>query len=185
MSRYIDWPEGMKCRLKTIVSGETDVSSDPGVVISTVLGSCVSVCIFDPQAGIGGANHYFLSTERGHSASYGAVAMELLINGLMRMGAERGRMRAKLFGGALMKSGLGDIGKDNATFALSYLQTERFPIMAMDLGGFSARRLHFHPVTGKARVVLTDQMPTEGTSAAARNRNDLELFYKGFQWLRR
>lgn len=125
------------------------------MVISTVLGSCVSVCLFDPVARIGGANHYFLSTGRGQSASYGAVAMELVINGLMRRGAERSRLRAKVFGGALMKSGLGDIGKENSKFALEYLQTERLPIIAMDLGGFSARRLHFHPTTGKARVVQT------------------------------
>lgn len=159
MSRTVLWPDGMECSLRTIVSGETCVSKDSNLVISTVLGSCVSVCLFDEVAGLGGANHYFLSSADGQSASYGAVAMEHVINGLMRLGAEKSRLRTKVFGGALMKEGLSDIGKKNAQFALNYLQTERFPIVAMDLGGFSARRLHFHPTTGKARVVRTEAMP--------------------------
>lgn len=178
MARCIDWPEGLRCTLRTVVSGETCVSAEETLVISTVLGSCVSVCLFDPVAKIGGANHYFLSSGRGQNASYGAVAMELVINGLMRRGAERSRLRAKVFGGALMKSGLGDIGKENSKFALDYLQTERLPIVAMDLGGFWARRLHFHPATGKARVVQTKEPqsvilpPSETRSTGSR----VELF---------
>ncbi len=178
MARCIDWPEGMRCTLRTVVSGETCVTAEDDLVISTVLGSCVSVCLFDPVARVGGANHYFLSSGRGQNASYGAVAMELVINGLMRRGAERSRLRAKVFGGALMKSGLGDIGKENSKFALEYLQTERMPIIAMDLGGFWARRLHFHPTSGRARVVQTKQpqLVNEAAAVAPSGATPVELF---------
>ncbi|NVO28510.1 chemotaxis protein CheD [Donghicola sp. C2-DW-16] len=175
MSRTVPWPDGMECTLKTIVSGETFVSGKTNLVISTVLGSCVSVCLYDEAAGLGGANHYFLSSSQGQSASYGAVAMEHVINGLMRLGADKSRLRAKVFGGALMKEGLADIGKKNASFALEYLQAERLPIVAMDLGGFSARRLHFHPVTGKARVVRTEAVP-EINHKIEQSSNRVELF---------
>src|SRR4051812_24075597 len=96
-----------------IVQGEYKVSGDPGVVITTLLGSCVAACIRDPVAGVGGMNHFLLpGSEVGASKvseSMGVHLMELLLNGLMREGAQRDRLEAKLFGGARMMSGLSDI----------------------------------------------------------------------------
>ena len=139
-----------------IVQGEYKVSDDPNVVVSTLLGSCVAACIRDPLAGVGGMNHFLLPGEdaRSHSQEaerYGDYLMELLVNGLMKQGAHRDRLEAKLFGGARMMRGLSDIGKKNAEFAERYLKYEGIKVVGKDLGGQRGRRLQYWPVTGRAR----------------------------------
>src|SRR5579863_1151685 len=139
-----------------IVQGEYRVSTDPDTVVSTLLGSCVAACIRDPVAGIGGMNHFLLPGEdvRSHNAEaerYGDYLMELLINGLMKQGANRDRLEAKLFGGARMMGGLSDIGKKNAEFAQGYLEHEGITVVGRDLGGNRGRRLQYWPVSGRAR----------------------------------
>jgi Chemotaxis protein; stimulates methylation of MCP proteins len=150
------WPEGYQTHTVAVIRGEFQVSSDPEVVLSTVLGSCVSVCLYDQDQGIGGMNHYLLadaSEGEATSLKYGANAMELLINHLLKRGATRARLQAKVFGGSKMSGRFADIGPRNADFALRYLAAEEFPVIARDLGGAEARRVNFHPATGKARVV--------------------------------
>ena len=152
------WPPGYQTRTLAVIRGDFKVSSDPGLVLSTVLGSCVSVCMFDPNARIGGMNHYLLAegTESdANSLKYGAHAMELLINNLLKQGASRTTLRAKVFGGSRMTGRFADIGPRNAEFALRYLTAEDFEIQSRDLGGTAARRVNFHPVTGQARVIHT------------------------------
>ena len=105
-----------------VVQGEYSVSADPNVVFTTILGSCVAACIRDPVAGVGGMNHFLLpGNENGARSTeaerYGVHLMELLVNGLMKKGARRDRLEAKLFGGAKMMERLSDIGKLNASFA--------------------------------------------------------------------
>ena len=139
-----------------IVQGEYKVSADPNVVVSTLLGSCVAACIRDPLAGVGGMNHFLLPGEdaRSHSHEaerYGDYLMELLVNGLMKQGAHRDRLEAKLFGGARMMSGLSDIGQKNAEFAERYLRYEGIKVVGRDLGGQRGRRLQYWPVSGRAR----------------------------------
>ncbi len=139
-----------------IVQGEYKVTNDPDVVVSTLLGSCVAACIRDPATGVGGMNHFLLPGEDGrahdHEAErYGDYLMELLINGLMKRGAQRDRLEAKLFGGARMMRGLSDIGKKNAEFAERYLQHEGIAVIGKDLGGDRGRRLQYWPVSGRAR----------------------------------
>lgn len=139
-----------------IVQGEYKVSGDPGVVVSTLLGSCVAACIRDPVAGVGGMNHFLLpgdeSRDHEHdSERYGDYLMELLINGLMQKGAHRERLEAKLFGGARMMRGLSDIGRKNAEFAERYLRHEGITVVGKDLGGERGRRLQYWPVSGRAR----------------------------------
>ena len=107
-----------------IVQGEYKVSDDPDVVLTTLLGSCVAACIRDPVKGIGGMNHFLLpggdvGSSR-DSERIGVHLMELLLNGLMRQGAQRERLEAKLFGGARMMQGLSDIGAKNAAFAKTF-----------------------------------------------------------------
>ena len=141
-----------------VVQGEFKISDRPGAVLSTVLGSCVAACFWDAERGIGGMNHFLLAHSQGDNAGrdirYGVHAMEMLINALLRAGARRDRLEAKLFGGARIATNLRDIGGSNAEFARSFLQTEGIPCRAESLGGTQARRVTFQPVTGRARQLL-------------------------------
>ncbi len=146
-------PEEKKIHL---VQGEYKVSDDPRVVFSTILGSCVGACIRDPVRGVGGMNHFLLpGPEVGADARdverIGVHLMELLVNGLMRQGANRDRLEAKLFGGARMMQGLSDIGKKNTEFAQRFLKYEGIRMVGGDTGGDRGRRLQFWPVSGRAR----------------------------------
>jgi chemotaxis protein CheD len=133
-----------------IIQGEYRVGDDPEMVLTTLLGSCVSACIRDPALGIGGMNHFLLPGGV-ESERMGVHLMELLLNGLMRRGAQRERLEAKIFGGARMMEGLSDIGKRNADFARSFLDYEGIRVVGGDLGGERGRRLQFWPVSGRAR----------------------------------
>jgi chemotaxis protein CheD len=166
-----------------IVQGEFKVSDDPHVVLTTLLGSCVGACIRDPQAGVGGMNHFLLpGAEVGSSKEserLGVHLMELLLNGLMRQGAQRDRLEAKLFGGARMMSGLSDIGKKNAEFAKRFLAYEGIKIVGGDTGGEHGRRIQFWPVIGRAlqsyisKVVDT---PPPRSLAPRTSSGDVDLF---------
>jgi chemotaxis protein CheD len=103
-------------RSRYIAQGEQAIGSKSGEVISTVLGSCVSVCLWDPDARIGGMNHMLLPDAATDTLnqSAGAVDMELLINAMVRIGASRSSLRAKVFGGASMLSGITDKVDDTA-----------------------------------------------------------------------
>lgn len=142
-----------------LLQGEQHVDSDPSVVLTTILGSCVAACLRDPMAGVGGMNHFLLpgNTQGEHgvhataSLSYGVHAMELLVNALLQKGARRGKLEAKLFGGACMMRGLTDVGKLNASFAERFLKDEGIPIVGGSLRGSFGRRIQFWPVSGRAR----------------------------------
>ena len=121
-----------------IVQGEQAILSDPDAVLSTLLGSCVAACLRDPVAGVGGMNHFLLpgdqfDTGGGGAERHGVHAMELLVNGLLRRGAARSRLEAKLFGGARIMSGLTDIGEKNATFAERFLRAEKISVVGGSL----------------------------------------------------
>lgn len=141
-------------RICNIVQGDHAVSGDPAVVITTILGSCVSACIQDPVAGIGGANHFLLADPGNGPIDirYAAAAMEVLINSLLRAGAQKHRLEAKLFGGARLMPKLPDIGRDNARAAAQFLDAEGIPVVASDLGGVQARKLRFIPSTGRVQI---------------------------------
>jgi chemotaxis protein CheD len=138
-----------------IVQGEYQVSGDPRVVFTTILGSCVAACIHDPVARVGGLNHFLLPGEsESEGLRYGAYAMELLVNGLLQRGARRERMQAKLFGGACVQAGLTNIGELNAVFAETFLEREGIAVTGKSLRGVQARRLQYWPVAGRARQLL-------------------------------
>lgn len=179
----IDWPPGLQSRVVNITQGEFEVSNDPGVVISTILGSCISVCLFDAERKAGGMNHYLLVDGTGEDRAdlkYGAHSIELLINRLLRAGATRENIKGKIFGGASMSATFSSIGANNAAFALDYLKREGFEIMAKDVGGSSARRVNFHPATGQARVTHSrqdvDPVPPLRPSPPRAARADVTLF---------
>jgi chemotaxis protein CheD len=171
-----------------LIQGEYKVSADPKVVLTTLLGSCVGACIRDPVAGVGGMNHFLLpGSDVGSSATEseraGVHLMELLVNGLMRQGAQRERLEAKIFGGARMMQGLSDIGKKNAEFAKRFLSYEGIRIVGSDLGGERGRRLHFWPVTGRARqsyMAAAEAAPVLAAPSVARyvaaSAGDVDLF---------
>jgi chemotaxis protein CheD len=148
-----------RVRKINIVQGEHHVAKDPDVMLTTILGSCVAACLFDPAAELGGMNHFLLpggrpGTEIGHGSNamrYGAYSMELLVNGLLREGAQRHRLRAKLFGGARMLKGLTDVGDANAAFAERFLRQEGITVVGGSLRGDRGRRIQFWPTTGRAQ----------------------------------
>ncbi len=155
-----------------IVQGEQQVSNDPGVVLTTILGSCIAACMWDRDAGIGGMNHFLLPGDRNDPGQptrgcdamrYGAFSMELLVNGLLQQGAQRRRLQAKLFGGSCMMAGLTDVGELNAAFAERFLQAEGIAIVGGSLRGNQGRRIQFWPVSGRARQTLL----TRGNSAVS------------------
>ena len=160
-----------------ISQGEIAVGQAEDMVISTILGSCISMCLWDPVAGVGGMNHLLLPEMRssGDQVSSGAVAMDRLINEMMHLGAERPRLRAKLFGGSSMLSGRTDIGARNAEFGRAYLKNENIPCDAESLGGTQARRLRYWPKTGSAKMKFVEEAPVleKPVVVAA---NDVELF---------
>jgi len=141
-----------------IASGEYYVS-DKLVVISTVLGSCIAACLYDPIARVVGMNHFLLAAPSNlhngqlltsNPGHYGIHSMELLINRMMAKGANRSRLEAKVFGGANVLDLVLDqrhaayrIGDNNSRFILSYLENEGIRLKGSDLGGNRARSIHF------------------------------------------
>lgn len=142
-------------RRLTVAQGETRVSDDPGIVLTTVLGSCVAACFYDPVAQVGGLNHYLLAdgsaSDPASLQRYGVYAMEVLINAMLAMGAGRHRLKARIFGGATMRTGFRDIGGANIAFARDFLRAERIPLVGEDIGGTGARRVEFRAALGLAR----------------------------------
>ncbi len=139
--------------------GEVAVSQSP-VVMDTLLGSCVAVCMYDPVLRAGGMNHILLPKCQvgDRSPRCGIHAMELLINELMKVGGEKRRFVAKAFGGANVLQGVKmlPIGEGNAAFVREFLATERIPLIAERLGGNHAVHLYFRTDTGKATVQTVD-----------------------------
>lgn len=131
------------------------------MVLTTVLGSCVSACVRDNTAGIGGMNHFMLPDradpgfdDAGVAMRYGAHAMEVLLDELFRAGARRERLEAKVFGGGAVLANMTqlNIGERNADFVLRYLQLERVRVAAQDLRGKLPRRVNYFPASGRVAM---------------------------------
>lgn len=146
-------PEVHGARMKHVVQGDYAIVNDPALILTTILGSCVSACIRDPLAGVGGMNHFLLPGDKNAGSDamkYGVNAMELLINGILARGGLRSRLEAKLFGGANVVHGLSDVGSQNAAFAERFLKEEGILCVGQSLGGERARRIRYWPLTGRA-----------------------------------
>ena len=152
-----------------VVQGEYHVTDDDTVVLTTILGSCVTACIRDPIAKIGGMNHFLLpdGADGGMSRGlqYGVHAMELLVNGILQRGGRRDRLEAKLFGGARLALNLPDIGRRNAEFANDFLRREGISYQGGSLGGTAARRIQFWPCSGRARQSTVGESAVRSISA--------------------
>jgi chemotaxis protein CheD len=189
-NRYHDRNFGLDAA--KILPGEYFVSEN-GMLLVTVLGSCVAACIRDTDAGIGGMNHFMLPDEGGRdilgsSARYGTYAMEVLINHLLKLGARRNRLEAKVFGGGAVLASLSssNVGVRNAEFVLDYLKTENIPIVAKDLMESYPRKVYYFPQTGRVLVKKLHRVHNETLFsrerdykerlAGAKVEGDIELF---------
>ena len=137
-----------------VLPGEHYVD-DVEIMIVTVLGSCIAACLHDRVARVGGMNHFMLPDGGGEaSGRYGAYAMELLINELLKRGAQRSRLEAKIFGGGRVMQNFTaiNIGEQNAQFVERFLAAERIPIVSRDVLDVHPRKVCFFPVSGRALV---------------------------------
>lgn len=151
-NRYFDRVLGVQA--VKVLPGEYFVTTSDMVLV-TVLGSCVSACIRDRDKGIGGMNHFMLpdggDDAAAGSARYGGFAMEVLVNHLLKMGARRASLEAKVFGGGAVMASLtqSQVGERNAKFVLEYLKTEGIAIAARDLLDIYPRKLYYFPFSGR------------------------------------
>jgi len=129
---------------------------DEDLLIMTTLGSCIAACLWDRDRRIGGMNHFMLpeGTQGSDSGRYGSFAMEILINEMLKRGASRPSLEAKVFGGGSVISGMNslNVGERNTRFVLEYLRTERIPVVSKDVLDIYPRKVCFLPHTGKAMV---------------------------------
>lgn len=143
-----------------ILPGEYYVTSRDMLLV-TVLGSCVGACIRDRISGIGGMNHFMLphggqdeNSPLSTSARYGSYAMEVLINQLLKLGAKRNNLEAKVFGGGNVLRGftVANIGQRNANYVLAYLEMENIRVVSQDMLDIYPRKVYFFPQSGKVLV---------------------------------
>ncbi|MGQ9830377.1 MAG: chemoreceptor glutamine deamidase CheD [Thermochromatium sp.] len=177
-----------------ILPGEYYVSARE-ILMVTVLGSCVCACIRDRFRGIGGINHFMLPDDKrdenerfSRSLRYGDYAMEILINQLIKLGARRSNLEAKVFGGGNVLPGFKNhlIGERNAQFVIEYLTTEGIPIVAQDLLGNYPRKVYFFPTSGRVLVkklrtmhndtIIQREISYSETLRRARVEGEVELF---------
>lgn len=159
-----------------VLPGEYFVSGDD-VLIMTVLGSCIAACVWDGKARIGGMNHFMLPEGEDGSGRYGSYAMELLINEMLKMGARRETMQAKVFGGGAVMAGFTtmNVGERNTKFVLDYLATERIPVVSQDVLDIHPRKVCFFPVTGKALVKRLAHAHPEALAVEERKGNAVNV----------
>jgi chemotaxis protein CheD len=151
--------------IAVILPGEYFVSSEP-MVVYTVLGSCISVCLRDPLVNVGGMNHFMLSAPTsggGHdswadSGRYGSFAMEMLINEILQRGGKKDRLEAKVFGGGKIYDGAMDIGAVNAAWALDYLEREGVPLLKANVGDACPRKVYYFTDSGKVLLKKLDRL---------------------------
>ncbi|MCM1322239.1 MAG: hypothetical protein NC041_06740 [Bacteroides sp.] len=152
----------------TIQPGEY-YSSNEDIFIATVLGSCISIALFDTELKLGGLNHFMLpsSTRKDEPAQsdqgrFGDYAVELLLNDLYKKGAKKSRLKAKVFGGGNVLESPGNMtGLNNINFALHFLEEEHIPVLGNDVGGIFPRKIYVNPVTQK---VYLKRIQREGLS---------------------
>ena len=168
LSTNVYYDRTFDCDAAKILPGEY-YYTPKDMLIVTVLGSCVSACIRDRVTGIGGMNHFMLpySGSGGDSDSpvsasmrYGTYAMEVLINELLKAGARRENLEAKVFGGGNVLRGFIaiNVGERNAQFVRDYLKTENIRVLAEDLNDIHPRKVYFFPRTGRVLVKKLKQL---------------------------
>jgi chemotaxis protein CheD len=154
---FFFWDAHFKIESVKVLPGEFFVDNQD-LLITTTLGSCIAACLWDRERHVGGLNHFMLpegpSGGGGSGGRYGAFAMDQLIGEMIKRGANRSTMEAKVFGGGSIIDGMNSIqvGELNTQFALDYLRTERIPVVSKDVLDIYPRKVAFLPKTGKALV---------------------------------
>lgn len=138
-----------------IFAGGYHATRNSNLVFSTLLGSCISVCLRDRFTGVAGMNHFMLpgksykkNAVSNGDARYGLSSMKMLIGEMLKIGAEKNALEAKIFGGGqLYEMTLNNVANMNIDFIEKYLQKKRIPVLAGCLGGYCGRKLYFYPDT--------------------------------------
>ena len=190
---FFFWDAHFRNDAVRVLPGEYFVH-DEDLLITTTLGSCIAACLWDRERRIGGMNHFMLPEGTGQASAhtggrYGSYAMELLINELMKRGATRSTLEAKVFGGGAVIAGMSSInvGERNTRFVIDYLQTERIPIVSRDVMEIYPRKVCFLPASGKAMVkrlasthadtfVAQDRMAAQSALPTATGGGSVDLF---------
>ena len=168
-----------------VTQGNFKVSQDPDMLLTTVLGSCVCACIYDPKLNIGGLNHFLLPFSTvGESGPkdrmFGVHLMELLLNEMFSNGAVKKRLEVKLFGGAHVLSSNTDPGEKNVEFIEQFVKLEKLNVVSSSLRGERGRAIQFNPYTGKVRQKFMNKFIAEEQVIKQPVNNetvgDLELF---------
>jgi len=161
----------------TLYLGDVHAAQEP-TRLTTLLGSCIAVCLYDPVRAVGGMNHFMLPHGRmgaGESARFGVHAMERLLIALLDLGGARRRLAAKVFGGAhvldIEESAAG-VPQQNIEFVRTFLEAVGIPVIAEDVGGYRPRTLHFYTATGRVFLKRAPQerpaLPTPHGGAVSR-----------------
>ncbi len=171
---FFFWDAHFRNEAVKVLPGEYFVH-DEDILITTTLGSCIAACLWDRERRIGGMNHFMLPEAGGADGGglggrYGAFAMEQLINELMKKGASRLTLEAKVFGGGAVISGMNSInvGERNTQFVMNYLATERIPVVSKDVMDIYPRKVCFLPASGKAMVKRLASTNAEALTAQER-----------------
>jgi chemotaxis protein CheD len=150
--------------IASILPGEFFVSRNP-MIVYTVLGSCISACIRDPVAGVGGMNHFMLPEPRekahdswGESTRYGSYAMESLINEILKQGGLKRRLEVKLFGAGKIYDGQMDVGARNSEWVLNYVKAEGLSVVGRDLGDVYPRKIYYFTESGRVLMKKIEQV---------------------------
>jgi chemotaxis protein CheD len=153
--------------IASILPGEFFVSRDP-MIVYTVLGSCISACIRDPVAGVGGMNHFMLPEPKekahdswGESTRYGSYAMESLINEILKRGGLKRRLEVKLFGAGKIYEGNIDIGARNAEWVVTFLRTEGLVPTKTDLGDVFPRKVYYFTDSGRVLMKKIERIKNQ------------------------
>jgi chemotaxis protein CheD len=187
---FFFWDAHFKLESVKVLPGEFFVENRE-VLITTTLGSCIAACLWDRHRGVGGLNHFMLpdgpSAGSAGGGRYGAFAMDQLIGEMIKRGATRGNIEAKVFGGGSIIDGMNSIqiGELNTQFVLDYLRTERIPVVSKDVLDIYPRKVAFLPHSGKAlvkrlqptsaaRVVAEEQVARQ--TAASPSGGSVDLF---------
>ena len=177
-----------------LMPGQHFVSRSP-VIVYTVLGSCVSVCIRDTVSNVGGMNHFMLPAPKrsreddswGESGRYGSFAMELLVNDILKRGGQRERLEVKVFGGGKIYNGENDVGASNADWILKYLFKEGLYPVKKDLGDIFPRKIYYFSDSGRVlmkkimrlkndTILKREQAYKETMQKSNANDGDITLF---------
>ncbi len=180
INRYVDKQHGVIAA--KILPGEYYVTKHDEM-ITTVLGSCISVCIYEQSIGMGGMNHFMLPSSNSMSDSedllsdsfrYGDVAMERMINDLLRNGADKRKIKFKAFGGGQIIKQMTSVGERNIRFLRKFMMLEGYKLDAQDLGGIHPRKVNFFPQEGRVLVKKLQHMHND-TIAARETKYKSEL----------